>query len=225
MLCGLLLFLLPCWLRLISNILSYRHTLLSPYYQTLVPEAGCDEAGRGCLAGPVVAAAVILPHSFHHPLLNDSKQLSEPQRLALAPIIKSAALAWAVASCSPAEIDQHNILWASVLAMHRAVAQLQLQPGLLLIDGNRFKPYPFVQHVCIVKGDSKFAAIAAASVLAKTHRDALMMSLAKEHPAYGWERNMGYPTPIHKKALQAFGPTPWHRRSFKGVLKPADVPE
>lgn len=197
--------------------------MLRPYYQTHVPEAGCDEAGRGCLAGPVVAAAVILPNEFYHPLLNDSKQLSEQQRLALAPIIKSEALAWATASCSPAEIDKHNILWASVLAMHRAVALLQLQPGLLLIDGNRFKPYPFVQHICIVKGDSKYAAIAAASVLAKTHRDELMTSLAKEHPAYGWERNMGYPTPIHKKALLECGPSPWHRRSFKGVLNSEDA--
>ena len=221
--------------------------MLRPYYQTLVPEAGCDEAGRGCLAGPVVAAAVILPHSFSHPLLNDSKQLSPQQRALLAPIIKEEALAWAIASCSPEEIDQHNILWASVLAMHRAVAQLTARPdltipgptrpgptrpgptrpgptrpgptrpGLLLIDGNRFKPYPFIQHMCVVKGDSLYASIAAASVLAKTQRDEQMEALALQYPAYGWERNMGYPTQEHKKALLEYGPTPWHRQTFKGV--------
>ncbi|WP_224996709.1 ribonuclease HII [Cesiribacter sp. SM1] len=191
--------------------------MLRQYYQTLVPEAGCDEAGRGCLAGPVVAAAVVLPHTFYHPLLNDSKQLNPQQRQELAPIIKKEALAWAVASCSPAEIDQHNILQASLLAMHRAVAQLQLTPRLLLIDGNRFRPYPCIEHVCIVKGDSLYASIAAASVLAKTHRDALMEALSEEHPQYGWARNMGYPTPEHKKALLEWGPTPLHRKSFKGV--------
>ena len=189
--------------------------LLRSYYQLEVPEAGCDEAGRGCLAGPVVAAAVVLPTSFYHPLLNDSKQLSHQKREELVPIIKEQALSWAVASCSPAEIDQHNILQASLLAMHRAVAQLALTPGLLLIDGNRFKPYPFIQHLCVVKGDSLYASIAAASVLAKTHRDALMTQLAAEHPHYGWERNMGYPTPEHKRALLQHGDTPWHRRSFK----------
>lgn len=191
--------------------------MLRPYYQNLVPEAGCDEAGRGCLAGPVVAAAVILPIDFYHPLLNDSKQLSHEQRLLLAPLIKEQALAWAIASCSPAEIDQINILQASLLAMHRAVDQLSLRPELLLVDGNRFKPYPFVQHVCVVKGDSMYASIAAASVLAKTHRDALMEALAQQHPQYGWERNMGYPTPEHKQALLDCGPTFWHRNSFKGV--------
>lgn len=191
--------------------------MLRPFYQTLVPEAGCDEAGRGCLAGPVVAAAVILPHTFSHPLLNDSKQLNPQQRALLTPIIKEEALAWAIASCSPAEIDQHNILWASVLAMHRAVAQLTASPGLLLIDGNRFKPYPFIQHMCVVKGDSLYASIAAASVLAKTQRDEQMEALALQYPAYGWERNMGYPTQEHKKALLAYGPTPWHRQTFKGV--------
>ncbi|EMR03408.1 ribonuclease HII [Cesiribacter andamanensis] len=191
--------------------------MLRPYYQILVPEAGCDEAGRGCLAGPVVAAAVMLPADFHHPLLNDSKQLSPADRQQLAPLIREQALAWAVASCSPAEIDQINILQASLLAMHRAVDQLPLRPELLLIDGNRFKPYPFVQHICVVKGDSIYASIAAASVLAKTHRDTLMEELALQHPHYGWERNMGYPTPEHKEALLQWGPTPWHRTSFKGV--------
>lgn len=191
--------------------------MLRPYYQTLVPEAGCDEAGRGCLAGPVVAAAVVLPHDFYHPLLNDSKQLNAHQRQLLAPIIRQEALAWAIASCSPAEIDEHNILWASVLAMHRAVAQLPITPGLLLIDGNRFRPYPFIQHLCVVKGDSLYASIAAASVLAKTHRDELMETLALQHPLYGWQQNMGYPTAEHKKALLQHGPTPWHRQTFKGV--------
>lgn len=191
--------------------------MLRPYHQTLVPEAGCDEAGRGCLAGPVVAAAVVLPHTFSHPLLNDSKQLSPHQRALLAPIIRQEAIAWAIASCSPKEIDQYNILWASVLAMHRAVAQLSTMPGLLLIDGNRFKPYPFIPHLCIVKGDSLYASIAAASVLAKTHRDELMEQLALQHPQYGWQQNMGYPTREHKKALLINGPTPWHRQSFRGV--------
>lgn len=190
---------------------------LRSYYQTDVPEAGCDEAGRGCLAGPVVAAAVILPTDFYHPLLNDSKQLSHQQRAQLAPIIRQEAISWAVASCSPAEIDQYNILQASLLAMHRAVAQLQSTPGLLLIDGNCFNPYPFVPHLCVVKGDSLYASIAAASVLAKTNRDELMEQLATEHPYYGWEQNMGYPTQAHKKALLEHGPTPWHRKTFKGV--------
>lgn len=191
--------------------------MLRPYYQKEVPEAGCDEAGRGCLAGPVVAGAVILPLQFYHPLLNDSKQLNQQQREELAPLIKKEALAWAVAECSPEEVDQYNILQASLLAMHRAVAMLPLQPQLLLIDGNRFKPYPFVQHICIVKGDSLYAPIAAASVLAKTQRDSIMAELALQHPEYGWERNMGYPTPEHKRALLEHGPTPWHRRTFKGT--------
>lgn len=193
--------------------------MLRAYYQTDLTEAGCDEAGRGCLAGPVVAAAVILPSTFHHPLLNDSKQLSPRQRENLAPVIKAEAIAWAVASCSPSEIDQHNILQASILAMHKAVEQLQTLPGLLLIDGNRFKDYPYIPHICIVKGDSLYASIAAASVLAKTHRDVLMEQLAQQHPQYGWTRNMGYPTAEHRKALLAHGPTPWHRRSFKGVVR------
>jgi ribonuclease HII len=189
--------------------------MLQRFYQQLTPEAGCDEAGRGCLAGPVVAAAVILPPDFDLPLLNDSKQLTAAEREALAPQIKEQALAWAVASCSPAEIDRHNILWASVLAMHRAVDQLHLRPGMLLIDGNRFRPYPFVPHQCVVKGDSKFACIAAASVLAKTQRDAQMQQLAEEFPQYGWAQNMGYPTPAHKLALAEHGACSWHRQSFK----------
>lgn len=189
--------------------------MLQPFFQQAVPEAGCDEAGRGCLAGPVVAAAVILPADFNLPLLNDSKLLKAKERESLYPQIKEQALAWAIAECSPAEIDQHNILWASVLAMHRAIDQLSLRPGMLLIDGNRFKPYPFTPHECVVKGDSKFASIAAASVLAKFRRDELMQELDTAFPQYGWAKNMGYPTKAHKEALAAHGPCAWHRQSFK----------
>lgn len=189
--------------------------MLKPCHQNLVPEAGCDEAGRGCLAGPVVAAAVILPNGFHHPLLNDSKQLSKVQREFLRPIIEQEAIAWAVAECSPQEIDEINILQASFLAMHRAVDQLTVKPELLLIDGNRFKPYPFIQHLCVVKGDSKYASIAAASVLAKTYRDDLMEKLALEYPDYLWQQNAGYPTKAHRQAIQNVGLSPWHRKSFR----------
>ncbi len=189
--------------------------MLKPYHQNIVPEAGCDEAGRGCLAGPVVAAAVILPPDFHHPLLNDSKQLTKKEREALRPVIEKEALAWAVAECSPEEIDEINILQASILAMHRAVDKLSIRPELLLIDGNRFNPYPFIQHLCVVKGDSKFASIAAASVLAKTCRDELMEKLAADFPDYLWQQNAGYPTKAHRKAIEAIGPSPWHRKSFR----------
>lgn len=189
--------------------------MLKAFYQDQLVEAGCDEAGRGCLAGPVVAAAVILPADFHHPLLNDSKQLSKGERELLRPIIEKKALAWAVAECSPAEIDEINILQASFLAMHRAVGQLKVKPELLLIDGNRFKPYPFIQHVCVVKGDSKFASIAAASVLAKTWRDEQMEKLALEYPDYLWQQNAGYPTKAHRAAIQSVGPCCWHRKSFR----------
>ena len=189
--------------------------MLMPYHQNLVPEAGCDEAGRGCLAGPVVAAAVILPNNFYHPLLNDSKQLSKKERELLRPIIEQESLAWAVAECSPEEIDEINILQASILAMHRAIDQLKIKPQLLLIDGNRFKPYPFVQHLCVVKGDSKYAAIAAASVLAKTWRDECMEKLSLEFPQYLWQQNAGYPTRAHRQAIAETGPSPWHRKSFR----------
>jgi ribonuclease HII len=189
--------------------------MLKPFHQNLVPEAGCDEAGRGCLAGPVVAAAVILPTDFHHPLLNDSKQLSKKEREVLRPVIEKEALAWAVAECSPEEIDEINILQASFLAMHRAVEQLSIKPELLLIDGNRFKPYPFIQHLCIVKGDSKYGSIAAASVLAKTYRDAQMEKLALEYPDYLWQQNAGYPTKAHRAAIESIGPCCWHRKSFR----------
>lgn len=178
-------------------------------------ECGCDEAGRGCLAGPVVAAAVILPDNFRHELLNDSKQLSVKQRDFLREIIEREAVCWAVATASPVEIDQLNILRASILAMHRAVDQLSVRPELLLIDGNRFSPYPGIIHQTIVKGDSIYLSIAAASVLAKTHRDELMMQLDQEYPAYDWKQNKAYPTKAHKKAIGEHGTTPHHRMTFK----------
>ncbi len=188
---------------------------LAPWFEKGTLEAGCDEAGRGCLAGPVVAAAVILPIEFDHPLLNDSKQLSTAQRNTLRPIIEREAISWAVARVEPREIDKINILRASFLAMHRAIAQLHPQPQLLLIDGNRFAPYPTIRHICVVKGDARFKSIAAASVLAKTHRDAIMCQLHEQYPYYGWARNMGYPTQQHRQAIKKHGPTPWHRKSFR----------
>ncbi len=188
---------------------------LLPYFQHELIEAGCDEAGRGCIAGPVVAAAVILPKDFYHPLLNDSKQLSEAQRLLLRPIIEDAALAWAVAEVDNHEIDAINILNASFKAMHLAIDKLKLKPELLLIDGNRFKPYWQIPHQCVVKGDSKFAAIAAASVLAKTYRDDLMQQLHIAHPDYDWANNKGYPTPSHKLKVKNLGYTPYHRITYK----------
>ncbi len=178
-------------------------------------EAGCDEVGRGCLAGPVVAAAVILPKDFTHPLLNDSKQLTPILRTQLAEEIMATALHHAVAEVDHHTIDEINILQASFLAMHRAVDQLPVTPELLLVDGNRFLPYPFVPHQCIVKGDSQYFSIAAASVLAKKYRDMLMQRLAKDFPHYGWETNVGYPTKAHRAAIQQHGLTPWHRRSFR----------
>jgi ribonuclease HII len=180
-------------------------------------EAGCDEAGRGPLAGPVYAAAVILPADFYHPLLNDSKQMSEKAREELRPIIEREAVAWAVEAVSAREIDQLNILWASVTGMQRAVLRLNPAPEFLLIDGNKFRPFgPYsAQHYrTVVHGDATFASIAAASVLAKTYRDDFMRKLALEYPQYGWERNMGYPTPEHIEAIRRFGYTPWHRMSF-----------
>ena len=178
-------------------------------------EAGCDEAGRGCLAGPVTAAAVILPENFSNDVLNDSKQLTERQRDALRPIIEREAVAWAVAFVSPQEIDEINILKASFLAMHRAVAALKVRPEALLIDGNRFTPYAGIPHTCIVKGDGKMMSIAAASVLAKTHRDEYMRRIATEYPQYGWDVNKGYPTKAHREAIARFGATVYHRASFR----------
>ena len=178
-------------------------------------ECGCDEAGRGCLAGPVVAAAVILPERFAHPLLNDSKQLTETQRELLRPIIEAEALSWGIGVCSPEEIDQLNILQASITAMHRAIDQLVLSPELLLIDGNRFRPYPGISHECIVKGDATYRSIAAASILAKTERDRMMLELAQLYPGYGFAEHKGYPTPQHRAALAELGPSPVHRLSFR----------
>ena len=177
-------------------------------------EAGCDEAGRGPLAGPVFAAAVILPKDFHHPLLNDSKQMSEKAPEILRPIIEKEAIAWAVEEVSAEEIDTINILNASITGMQRAVRRLSIRPEFLLIDGNKFRPFDGYEYQCIVKGDGKFASIAAASVLAKTYRDEYMRKLAAEYPQYGWERNMGYPTKEHIAAIIEHGYTPHHRKSF-----------
>lgn len=178
-------------------------------------EAGCDEAGRGCLAGAVFAAAVVLPPDYRHDLLNDSKQLSEKQRYQLRPEIERDAIAFAVGIVTPQEIDQINILNASFLAMHRAVEQLSIRPEHLLIDGNRFKPYPHIPHTCVVKGDGKYLSIAAASVLAKTYRDDYMMQLHEQHPQYGWNNNKGYPTQQHRNAIEQYGTTAYHRMSFR----------
>lgn len=195
--------------------------MLKPSYSNQFTEAGLDEAGRGCLAGPVVAAAVILPMDYNHKLLNDSKQLSKKVRETLREEIKKEAIDWAVAEVSAGEIDEINILNASFLAMHRAVKQLKKVPELLLVDGNRFKPYEGINHECIIKGDGIYYSIAAASVLAKTHRDDLMEELANDYPAYGWKKNAGYPTVQHRKAIKANGITPWHRKSFN--LLPAQT--
>lgn len=178
-------------------------------------EAGCDEAGRGCLAGPVFAAAVILPEGFFHPALNDSKQLSLKQREALRPVIESSALAWAVGRVEPAEIDEINILNASFLAMHRAISQLRIKPDFLLIDGHRFNPYPGIPHGCEIRGDGRFMSIAAASVLAKTHRDEFMLGIHREFKVYHWDHNKGYPTRKHRDAIRAHGSCLYHRKSFR----------
>ncbi len=187
---------------------------LAAFLNKGVIEAGCDEAGRGCLAGPVVAAAVILPSDFEHPLLNDSKQLTEKQRKTLKPIIEQEAVAWAVEFVDNQEVDKINVLNASIIGMQRAADKLQVKPEHLLIDGNRFKPHS-IPHTCIVKGDAKFKAIAAASILAKTYRDELMEKLAIEFPYYDWDKNKGYPTKAHKIAILKNGTTPYHRMSFK----------
>ena len=188
---------------------------LAIYYTPDLIEAGCDEAGRGCIVGPVVAAAVILPKDFYHPLLNDSKQLTERDRMALRPIIEAQAIDYQVAFIDHKEIDEINILNASFKAMHVAIDGLKVRPELLLIDGNRFTPYFGINHNCIVKGDSKFASIAAASILAKTYRDEYMDQIAEEYPDYDWKTNKGYPTPKHKLKTTALGFTPYHRLTFK----------
>lgn len=177
-------------------------------------EAGCDEAGRGPLAGPLFAAAVILPEGFHHPRLNDSKKMSAKAREELRPIIEREAVAWAVEEISPEEIDRLNVLWASVEGMQRAVRRLGVKPEFLLVDGNRFKPMPGYEYATVVRGDAKYASIAAASVLAKTFRDDRMRQLAAAYPGYGWEHNMGYPTAEHIDAIKRMGFTPQHRKSF-----------
>jgi ribonuclease HII len=189
--------------------------MLKSFLREGVVEAGCDEAGRGCLAGPVFAAAVILSPDFQHPLLDDSKKMTEAQRLEARQIIEEQALAWAVASVSPREIDQINILNASFLAMHRALDQLTTRPAALLIDGNRFKPYRDIPFDCIIKGDGQFLSIAAASILAKTYRDDYMMQIGRDYPQYDWAKNKGYPTIAHRRAIQLHGACPHHRRSFR----------
>lgn len=208
--------------------------MLRPFLYPDIPEAGCDEAGRGCLCGPVSCAAVILPHDFECPELNDSKQLTEKKRNELCPYIESHALAWAVVMVDAEEIDRINILNASIIGMHRALDRLKIRPKHILVDGNRFKPYTspvsddenteeetwcgegvIIPHTTVVKGDATFMSIAAASVLAKTHRDALMERLAKDYPGYAWEVNKGYPTKAHREAIAKLGPTPLHRKTFR----------
>lgn len=186
-----------------------------PYYQETLTEAGCDEAGRGCLAGPVFAAAVILPRDFRHPLLNDSKQLKESHRDELRLVIEEKAIAYAVASIDNEEIDRINILKASFKAMHEALARLLIQPQMLLIDGNRFNPYGNIPHTCVIQGDGIYASIAAASILAKTYRDEYMHQLHEQFPHYGWKENKGYPTRYHRDAIRTHGDTPYHRRTFR----------
>ncbi len=189
--------------------------MLKPFHTAGVVEAGCDEAGRGCLAGPVYAAAVILPSDFFNSKLDDSKKLNARTRDMLREVVEREALSFAVGLADEAEIDQINILNASILAMHRAIEKLSLKPGCLLIDGNRFKPYREIPHSCIIRGDGIYASIAAASILAKTHRDEYMESLHNQYPEYAWNRNKGYPTREHRQAILEHGPTEYHRRSFR----------
>ncbi len=193
--------------------------MLLPYYQNKLIEAGLDEAGRGCYAGPVFAAAVILPKKFKHPLLNDSKQLKEKERALLRPIIEQESIAFAVGQVSNDEIDIINILQASYKAMHLSLNDLSTNPELLLVDGNRFKPYKKIPHQCIVKGDGKYASIAAASILAKTYRDEFMQKIHSQFPEYGWDKNKGYGTIFHRKAIEVNGLCIYHRKSFKILPK------
>jgi ribonuclease HII len=188
--------------------------MLSAYTKDSI-EAGCDEAGRGCLAGPVFAAAVILPKDYQHTVLTDSKKLNQQQRELLRTEIEKDAIAWAIGICSNEEIDEINILNASILAMHKALDKLQTIPEFILVDGNRFKPYKDISYQCIIKGDGKYLSIAAASVLAKTYRDDYMNKIHEKFPAYGWNKNMGYPTKQHKQAIGQYGITPFHRKSFR----------
>lgn len=190
---------------------------LLPYMHPGLTEAGCDEAGRGCLAGPVVAAAVILPPDYFHPFLNDSKKLTETRRFFLRDELEKQAIEFAVAECSPAEVDNLNILRASIEAMHKALRMLKTTPQHILVDGNRFRRFGEIPHTCVVKGDGKYASIAAASIFAKTERDRIMNKLHSEFPRYGWEKNKGYPTAGHRLAIQKFGLSPYHRKSFRPV--------
>ena len=191
--------------------------MLKPYFQPDTVEAGCDEAGRGCLAGPVFAAAVILPKGFSDPILNDSKKLSKTQREKLRIKIIECALDYSVQMVSNQEIDKINILNASILAMHKAIAELRLRPEQLLIDGNRFKPYPGIRHHCLIKGDANYMSIAAASILAKTFRDDFMVKIHEEFPNYFWNKNKGYPTQDHRLAIKQYGITPYHRLTFRMI--------
>lgn len=188
-------------------LLSYKHKNIQ--------EVGCDEAGRGCLAGPVFAAAVILPNDFKCEMLNDSKKIAEKNRYKLKKIIETNAIAWAVASVDNQEIDKINILNASILAMHKAIDKLPFKPDFILVDGNKFKKYQHIPHECVVKGDGKYASIAAASILAKTHRDDFVKEIHKKYPQYGWDKNKAYPTKQHRIAIVKFGITPYHRKSYK----------
>lgn len=199
--------------------------MLQTYYQDKLIEAGCDEAGRGCLAGPVYAAAVILPRDFFHPLLNDSKQLTEEERYQLRPIIEQQAISFAVASLCNKQIDKINILKASFKSMHLAVKQLDPKPQLLLIDGNRFTPFKKIPHKCIIQGDEIYASIAAASILAKTYRDDYMKQLHHKFPRYNWARNKGYATREHQEALDQYGPCRYHRNSFRLSYNDSDIME
>jgi len=208
-------------IQLLPKMNQTNHKLLSNYSGQVL-ECGCDEAGRGCLAGPVVAAAVILPPDFRCPGLNDSKQLSEHQRDELRIIIEKEAVAWSVALVDEKEIDKINILNASILAMHKAVDKLNVMPQFIIVDGNKFKPYREIPHQTIVKGDSKYLSIAAASVLAKTHRDDLMLKLHGEFPQYGWNKNKAYPTIKHREAIARYGVTPYHRLTYK-LLRDTDL--
>ena len=198
--------------------------MLEPFYKENTIEAGCDEAGRGCLAGPVVAAAVILPADFSHPLLNDSKKMTEKARLTVREAVINNAIAWGVGICSPEEIDELNILRASFLAMHKALDSLKIRPEFILVDGNRFIKYNSTPHVCIIKGDGRYASIAAASVIAKTERDSIMEKLHTEYPQYGWDSNKGYPTEVHRKALYNYGETPYHRKTFRKDFSQLSLP-
>ncbi len=197
--------------------------MLKSYFQKELTEAGCDEAGRGCLSGPVFAAAVILPKNFKHKTINDSKQLSHKERMNLRTVIEKEALFWAVAKIDNEEIDKINILNASILAMHEAIKKLTAAPEFLLIDGNKFKPYGDIPFECIVKGDGKYYSIAAASILAKTHRDRYMKKIGKEFPEYKWGKNKGYPTVEHRTAILKYGSTPYHRKTFQLLPRPKQL--